>query len=46
MDPDFRDNCIPGNFFIVSQNCFDSGQDFICGCNLLSRQQSWVALPA
>jgi hypothetical protein len=42
MDPDFRDNCVPGNLFIVSQNYFDSGQDFICGCNRLSRQHRVV----
>ena len=41
MDTDFRDNGVTGNLF-VSQNCFDSGQDFICGCSRLSRQHRIV----
>jgi hypothetical protein len=41
MDPDFRNNRVPGNLF-VSQNCFDSHQDFICGCSRLARQHRVV----
>jgi hypothetical protein len=42
MDPDFRNNCVPGHLLTISQNCFDSSQDFICGCNRLSRQHRVV----
>ena len=41
VDPESPDNRVPGNLF-VSQNCFDSGQDFVCGGSRLPRQHRSV----